>query len=155
MRLAIDDVAATKALAAKVAAELQPGFIVYLQGELGAGKTTFVQGLLQSLGYAGIVKSPTYTLVEPYSIAGKEFYHFDLYRINHPQALEEMGLRDYFDGVAICLLEWPEHGDGLLPTADIIMTLDYADIGRTVDIQAHTAVGEQIIKQLQSHYSSF
>ena len=135
----------TIALGAKIAGALeQGGELIFLNGELGAGKTTFVRGLLNALGHEGTVKSPTYTLVEPYTIAGKNVYHFDLYRINDPEELEAMGIRDYCDGnSAICLFEWPEHGAAdVLPAADITLFLSqYAPTGQCRRNQVTFAIG--------------
>ncbi len=143
----LKDESETVALGAKVAAATQGGEIVYLSGELGAGKTTFVRGFLNALGHSGNVKSPTYTLVEPYSIKGNNVYHFDLYRINDPEELEAMGIRDYCDGESICLYEWPEQGKEVLPAADIILSLRHSNSGRKVEIESKSAKGEQILKQ--------
>jgi tRNA threonylcarbamoyladenosine biosynthesis protein TsaE len=148
MLLSLKDEAETIALGAKIADVLQGSELIYLSGELGAGKTTFVRGLLNALGHSGNVKSPTYTLVEPYSIAGKDVYHFDLYRINDPEELEAMGIRDYCDGQSICLFEWPEQGEDVLPAADIILTLAHSDPGRQVKIESGSPQGESILKQL-------
>ncbi len=137
----------TLALGAKIAAMLQGGEIIYLSGELGAGKTTFVRGLLNGLGHSGNVKSPTYTLVEPYSINDKNIYHFDLYRINDPEELEAMGIRDYCDGESICLFEWPEQGEDVLPVADIILSFSHCDLGRELNIESKSSKGENILKQ--------
>jgi len=136
------------ALGAKVAVVLQGNEVIYLRGELGAGKTTFVRGLLNAMGHSGNVKSPTYTLIEPYSINGRDVYHFDLYRINDPEELETMGIRDYCDGKSICLFEWPEQGNDVLPTADIILTLTHSDPGREVNIESRSSHGEDILNQL-------
>ena len=136
------------ALGAKVANALQGGEVIYLKGELGAGKTTFARGLLNSLGYTGNVKSPTYTLIEPYSIDSLNVYHFDLYRINDPEELESMGIRDYCDGKSICLFEWPEQGVDSLPPADLILSLSHSDPGREANIESKSPPGETILNQL-------
>jgi tRNA threonylcarbamoyladenosine biosynthesis protein TsaE len=137
----------TVALGAKIASALQGGEMIYLSGELGAGKTTFVRGLLNALGHSGNVKSPTYTLVEPYSINGRNIYHFDLYRINDPEELEAMGIRDYCDGESVCLFEWPEQGEDVLPAADIVLSLSHCDAGRELKIESKSSKGEHIYSQ--------
>ncbi|HIO96741.1 MAG TPA: tRNA (adenosine(37)-N6)-threonylcarbamoyltransferase complex ATPase subunit type 1 TsaE [Leucothrix sp.] len=118
----------------KIAEQLPKGGLVFLNGDLGAGKTTLVRGLLRSLGYQGIVKSPTYTLVEPYEINGRNIYHFDLYRLGDPEELEYMGGRDYWNSDALCLIEWPEKAQGYLPEADIILNIKYLNEGRDLEI---------------------
>lgn len=150
MLLSLKDESETIALGAKMASALSGGEIIFLQGELGAGKTTFVRGLLNALGHFGNVKSPTYTLVEPYSITGLDVYHFDLYRINDPEELEAMGIRDYCDGKAICLFEWPEQGAEVLPEADITLLLSHISSGREVEIKSNSATGENIEKSIKS-----
>ena len=147
MQLSLKDESETVALGAKFAASLQGGEMIYLSGELGAGKTTFVRGLLNALGHSGNVKSPTYTLVEPYLLNGRNIYHFDLYRINDPEELEAMGIRDYCDGESICLYEWPEQGKNVLPAADIILSLSHSDSGREVKIESKSSKGEDILSQ--------
>lgn len=137
----------TVALGAKIASALQGGEMIYLSGELGAGKTTFVRGLLNALGYSGNVKSPTYTLVEPYSVNGRNIYHFDLYRINDPEELEAMGIRDYCDGESVCLFEWPEQGEDVIPAADIVLSLSHSEQGRELKIESNSSKGEVILSQ--------
>jgi tRNA threonylcarbamoyladenosine biosynthesis protein TsaE len=135
-------------LAAQMAQFTEQGSVIFLQGDLGAGKTTFVRGFLQGLGHKGVVKSPTYTLVEPYSIDNKRIYHFDLYRLANPDELEYAGGRDYFDGESICLVEWPEKAEGFLPVADIQLLLSYENEGRRAEIMANTARGKSVLASL-------
>ena len=132
-------------LAASVAQQCVPGSVIFLRGDLGAGKTTFVRGFLRQLGYQGVVKSPTYTLVEPYLIANQHIYHFDLYRLADPDELEYAGGRDYFDDQSICLVEWPEKAEGFLPAADILCVLDYKLPGRQAHLSADSEKGEQML----------
>ena len=122
--------------------------VLYFNGDLGAGKTTLTRGMVQGLGYQGYVKSPTYTLVEEYSIAGKMIYHFDLYRLADPEELEFMGIRDYFSQNCICLIEWAEKGEGILPEADLLVNIDYYDDARNITLIAQNPVGEHVLTQL-------
>ncbi|HCK80869.1 MAG TPA: tRNA (adenosine(37)-N6)-threonylcarbamoyltransferase complex ATPase subunit type 1 TsaE [Candidatus Competibacteraceae bacterium] len=115
----LDSAAATERLGAQLGRTLLPGCIIYLRGDLGAGKTTLARGLLHGLGHRGTVKSPTFTLVEPYELAGWRLFHWDLYRLSDPEELEYLGLREQLDGDAILLIEWPERGQGELPAADL------------------------------------
>ncbi|MCK5810741.1 MAG: tRNA (adenosine(37)-N6)-threonylcarbamoyltransferase complex ATPase subunit type 1 TsaE [Cocleimonas sp.] len=121
-------------LGGKIADTFPQGGLVFLNGDLGTGKTTLVRGLLRHLGFEGTVKSPTYTLVEPYCINGRELYHFDLYRLADPEELEYMGVRDYLSSDALCLIEWPEKAQGFLPQEDLNVTLYHADEMRKVNI---------------------
>lgn len=148
MDISINDTSAMEALGGKIASRAEGGEVVYLSGELGAGKTTFVRGFLKILGHEGAVKSPTYTLVEPYSIAAFKVYHFDLYRVNDPNELEAMGIRDYCDGHAICLFEWPELGGDLVPKPDMVISISYADDGRLVKIDAKSEKAKITLKNL-------
>ena len=128
----IEDETAMMAFGGKLADDLSDGGIVLLKGDLGAGKTTLVRGLLRHLGHQGIVKSPTYTLVEPYTLQGRQVYHFDLYRLGDPEELEYMGGRDYWESGALCLIEWPEQAKGYLPKADMIIEISYKATGRII-----------------------
>jgi len=111
--------------------------VITLQGDLGAGKTTVVRGFLQSLGHTGVVKSPTYTLVEPYHLNERDIYHFDLYRLGEPDELEYIGFRDYFSSTSVCLIEWPERGESYVPMADIQLIISISDTNRRINLK-HT-----------------
>jgi tRNA threonylcarbamoyladenosine biosynthesis protein TsaE len=134
----LPDEAATLAAGARFAEVLMSGLTIYLHGDLGAGKTTFVRGLLHGLGHAGKVKSPTYTLVEPYVISRFNIYHFDLYRFADPEEWDAAGFRDYFNPQTICLVEWPEKAGDLIPQADIDVSLSPENTGRALHIRANS-----------------
>jgi tRNA threonylcarbamoyladenosine biosynthesis protein TsaE len=135
--------------AGKLSHTVKPGTVIYLLGQLGAGKTTFTRGFLRGLGYEQKVKSPTYTLVEPYTIGNLNIFHFDLYRVKTPKELEYIGIHDYFSPDAICLIEWPEQGFSLLPRADITCHIKFADkSAREIHLQAHTSVGEACLNKV-------
>ena len=145
---ALSDEAATLALGARLARALRPGLKVYLSGELGAGKTTLVRGLLRALGHAGRVKSPTFSLLEVYTLSSLELYHFDFYRFERPPEWRDAGLRDLFDGSGVCLVEWPERVGGLLPCADVAVTLVYAGSGRVATLSHGSERGRQCLDQI-------
>ena len=144
---AIDE-AATVAVGVDLAAALEPGLTIHLKGELGSGKTTLARGLIQALGHAGAVKSPTYTLVEPYPFDRFTVYHFDLYRLEDPEELEFMGVRDYFGPDSVCLIEWPERGAGILPPADLVITIGAEGSGRCIGLAANTTLGTELLRRL-------
>lgn len=144
----LQDESATLLLARKVARFIQPGMTLFLHGGLGAGKTTFSRGLLLALGHKGTVKSPTYTLVEPYQLPALTVFHFDLYRLRDAEELEFMGIRDYFRADTLCLIEWPEQGQGYLPVPDLDIHLVFEAEHRHVSVSANTDAGTTIIKAL-------
>lgn len=119
------------------------GLVVFLEGNLGAGKTTLCRGVLRGLGHSGAVKSPTYTLVELYELSGRTLNHFDLYRLGDPEELEYMGIRDYFKAGDVCVIEWPERGSGILPEPDLRVTVVVEGSGRSACLQGGTSLGEQ------------
>lgn len=129
------------ALGGKLAATLPAWRLIYVRGPLGAGKTTLVRGILHSLGHHGAVKSPTFTLVEPYVLGSFNLYHFDLYRVNDPEELEFMGIRDYIQGEGICIVEWPERGGNVLPEPDLDVMIEPVYDGRSVVLTAHQTKG--------------
>lgn len=128
--------------------------LVFLKGNLGAGKTTLCRGILAAFGYNGPVKSPTYTLVEPYDLAGQTIYHFDLYRLSDPEELEFMGIRDYLDGESLCLVEWPEKAGGFLPSADLLVNIQYREGGRELLLESGTEYGKSLKDKMQKILSN-
>ncbi len=144
----LPDAAATEAVGAALAGALRPGMVIFLAGPLGAGKTALTRGLLRALGHQGAVKSPTYTLVESYRAGGLQVHHFDLYRLADPGELEFLGLDSYFDGDAVCLLEWPERGAGLLPAADAQFSLAYEGTGRRLTVTGSADFLDFLLKSI-------
>lgn len=141
------------AFGARLARALRPPCVLYLEGDLGTGKTTLTRGVLRGLGHAGSVRSPTYTLIESYILEGVPLYHLDLYRLGDPEELEYLGLRDLLEEEAIWILEWPERGAGLLPKADLRIHIQYRDAGRHLVLTAVTARGAAILSEIGNHPS--
>lgn len=129
--------------------------ILYLLGEMGTGKTTFVRGFLKALGYTGTVRSPTYTLLEPYPLADCTVYHVDLYRISDPEELDYLGLRDYLATQMICLIEWPQRGGYLTPAADLEIHLAYHQLGRCLTWRSCSERGQRIVAQTAKLFTRY
>jgi tRNA threonylcarbamoyladenosine biosynthesis protein TsaE len=140
------DEVATLAFGARLARELTPGLTFYLEGDLGAGKTTLVRGVLRELGYSGRVKSPTYTLAEAYNLPRFELYHYDLYRIHDPREWMDAGFRDISDDRVVSLIEWPEKAAGWLPPPDVIIRLTISDDTREVECIAASQRGAHYLE---------
>ena len=145
----LPDAAATAALGKALAAGASAGRVLHLRGELGAGKTTLVRGLLRALGYAGRVKSPTYTLVEPYELSSLHFYHFDFYRFKDRSEWLSSGFREYFSPQAFCVVEWPEKAGELLGTPDLDVRLQFSGEGRRASLEARSAAGASWLSSLR------
>lgn len=152
----LPDETSTQALGAALARILTPGLKIYLHGELGAGKTSLTRALVQSAGHTGRVKSPTYTLVEPYALIVQDqaftLMHFDLYRMGSPEEFIDAGFREYFDSDHLCIVEWPEQAEGLLPPADLDAFLSVAGEGRAVELRANSEKGATCLNQLDLHW---
>jgi len=146
LKTILPDENATLALGAAIARGIEPGLVVFLHGDLGAGKTTLVRGVLRGLGFEGRVKSPTYALVEVYEVSRLDFHHFDFYRFQDPREWNEAGFRDTFDGRRVSFVEWPEKAHGLLPTADVEITLAIQDVGRVATLKANTPMGQRCLE---------
>lgn len=142
----LPDESATLQLGESWAESLQSPLVVYLQGDLGAGKTTFTRGLLRGLGHQGAVKSPTYAIVESYPLPSLTLHHFDLYRFSTPEEWEDAGLDDLFSDGSVCLIEWPQQGGEFTPPADLTITLTHADNGRNCTVTAHTPQGRKSLE---------
>lgn len=142
LTLHIEGEDAMLALGARLAQATGGRGVIFLNGDLGAGKTTLSRGLIRGFGHDGKVKSPTFTLVEPYEIGTRRVFHFDLYRLTDPEELEFLGIRDYFDGHSLCLIEWPERGGGILPKPDLAITITPHGTGRSLRLVPQGADGE-------------
>ncbi|MBT4836925.1 MAG: tRNA (adenosine(37)-N6)-threonylcarbamoyltransferase complex ATPase subunit type 1 TsaE [Methylococcales bacterium] len=126
--------------ARQISKKILPGSIVFLQGDLGVGKTTFVRKYLLALGFKGHVKSPTYSIVESYQLSQIQVAHFDLYRLSDGEELEYMGFREYLDAQSICFIEWPEKASGFLPEADMVISLEYHQQGRIIKVDDDSTI---------------
>ncbi|MDR3159519.1 MAG: tRNA (adenosine(37)-N6)-threonylcarbamoyltransferase complex ATPase subunit type 1 TsaE [Zoogloeaceae bacterium] len=144
----LPDLAASKALGKTLANCLHPGLVMYLQGDLGAGKTTLARALLYALGHTGPVKSPSYTLVEVYVVSRLYLYHFDFYRFMSPEEFLDAGLDEYFREDSICLVEWPDRAFGYVPPADLVLSLHAIGAGRRCVFAAGSEEGRKCLTKL-------
>jgi tRNA threonylcarbamoyladenosine biosynthesis protein TsaE len=135
-----------------LAPALTAGMVVYLSGELGAGKTTLARGILRGLGYSGRVKSPTFTLVEAYKLSKLYLYHFDFYRFESPRELDDAGLRECFGAQALCLVEWPERAGAKLPAADLTLAMHVTGSSRRVEVFAATEAGKACLDSIRRSF---
>jgi tRNA threonylcarbamoyladenosine biosynthesis protein TsaE len=145
MKLEILGEEAQEAFGRSLAGRLRAPCIVYLEGDLGAGKTTLVRGVLRGLGHRGSVRSPTYTLLEPYQLGGLRLFHLDLYRLGDPEELEYLGLQDLLEADSVLFVEWPERGTGALPPADLEIRLEYLDGGRSLELIPRSRAGASLL----------
>jgi tRNA threonylcarbamoyladenosine biosynthesis protein TsaE len=152
MKFELQDESATVALGERLGGLLVGGLCIYLEGDLGAGKTTLTRGLLKSKGHSSAVKSPTYTLVEQYQFDQLDIYHFDLYRLADPEELDFVGIRDYFHSSAVCLVEWAERGAGILPACDLRIIISVDGRGRVCELRANTTKGEQLLETIEAKH---
>lgn len=149
LKTLLPDENATLALGGALAACLEPGLIVYLRGELGAGKTTLVRGMLRALGHEGPVKSPTYALVELYDVSRLHLHHFDFYRFRDPREWIDAGFRESFNGRTVSLIEWPEKAAGQLPPADLQIDLGLLATGRSAELTSNTLAGQKCLARVE------
>jgi tRNA threonylcarbamoyladenosine biosynthesis protein TsaE len=152
LKVELPDERATLALGAVLATTLEPGLMVYLRGELGAGKTTVIRGLLRALGHEGIVRSPTYTLVEVYAVSRLDLHHFDFYRFHDSREWIDAGFRESFNGRNVSLIEWPERAGGLLPPADVEIALELHGTGRSAVLTSSSIRGQKCLSLLEERW---
>jgi tRNA threonylcarbamoyladenosine biosynthesis protein TsaE len=148
MHIRLHGEAAQIAFGRRIAENLRPPGVIYLEGDLGTGKTTLARGVLWGLGYVGPVRSPTYTLLEPYELELMRLYHLDLYRLGDPEELEYLGLRDLLDGQSLLLVEWPERGKGVLPPPDLRIRIAHAGQSRDLELVAAGPRGAELASRL-------
>jgi tRNA threonylcarbamoyladenosine biosynthesis protein TsaE len=153
INLLLADEVSTVAFATRLAPQIEPGMVIYLHGDLGVGKTTLVRALLHAMGYIGRVKSPTYTLLELYQAGGLHLCHFDLYRFHDADEWDAAGFRDEFNGQNVCLVEWPEKAQGLVPRADLEITLEILSTeptcsSRNIEVLAISQAGRECLEAL-------
>ena len=153
LHLNLPDAAATRRLGEALAAGAAPGRVLHLSGDLGSGKTSLVRGMLRALGHVGRVKSPSYALVEPYSLSSINFYHFDFYRFRNASEWLSSGFQEYFNPGAVCVVEWPERAGGLLPPPDLHLRLEFAGEARSATLQARSGAGESWLSQARLRFS--
>ncbi|MCU0990190.1 MAG: tRNA (adenosine(37)-N6)-threonylcarbamoyltransferase complex ATPase subunit type 1 TsaE [Xanthomonadales bacterium] len=146
----LPDEAATQRLGQILAPAVRPGMVIYLEGDLGAGKTTLVRALIQALGHQGPVRSPTYSLVEVYVVSSLYLYHFDFYRFESPEEFLDAGLDEYFSDNTVCLVEWPERALGYVPAPDLRLRLEHAGSGRFLEAVAESQEGQQCIRAINT-----
>ena len=152
LKVILPDERATLALGAVLGAVIEPGLVVYLRGELGAGKTTVVRGLVRALGWQGPVRSPTYTLVEVYTVSRLDLHHFDFYRFHDPREWIDAGFRESFNGRNVSLIEWPERAGGMLPPADVEIALALHGEGRSAELTSNSLRGQKILTRLEERW---
>jgi len=149
LKVELPDERATLALGAALAQVMEPGLVIYLRGDLGAGKTTVVRGLVRALGWQGPVRSPTYTLVEVYAVSRLDLHHFDFYRFHDPREWIDAGFRESFNGRTSSLIEWPERAGGMLPPADVEIALALHGEGRSAELTSRSIRGQKLLTLLE------
>jgi tRNA threonylcarbamoyladenosine biosynthesis protein TsaE len=152
LKTTLPDEQATLALGAALAHSLAPGLVIYLRGELGAGKTTLARGVLRALGFQGAVKSPTYTLVEVYELSRLHLHHFDFYRFQDPREWIDAGFRESFNGRTVGLIEWPEKAAGQLPPADLEIVLGLLEAGRSAELISNSLSGQKCLAGIEARW---